>query len=77
MEILYQTPDSNNTDNPQLTQAYIIATFATFLFDVHNLLETNGSLTWALARLEKRTPDGEVLNAILARLSEPNQGHDS
>ena len=43
---------------------------ATLRSDVNNLLETRGTLRRAVARMEKQTPDGEVLDAILAKLTD-------
>ena len=37
MECRYQAPDANDTDNPQLSQADIVATFATIRSNDNNL----------------------------------------
>ena len=63
---------SNN--RPQDEDANLVDDLATMRTEINDLLETRGSVTWALAgieeRITKRDYESELIDALLARLDD-------
>ena len=63
-----------NNNRPQAEDANLVDDLATMRTEINDLLETRGSVTWALAgieeRITKRDYESELIDALLARLDD-------